>query len=301
MDRAFLEQLGLDVTEDDGVVEAELQLTSGGALNPLTRKVIERVTFTVMGDRLLYVSPPEFVGAQPINFAFLTQSSRLEDVVVQTLNDHLFQLERRTNELTRLGVSPKVDPVTLQLSAELEKAPLKFTIGASRAGQFRVTRTINDGVELTAASNQVFELSEFLDKRALEDFLYALFSDVVQPPRAPVEAPASAPGVQPSSPSTIVASADEVSVSFKLLAAAFGDAHLPPRSPLEIVVDVKIAGETLRFAAARVQGQEFRGLLAGPAGKVWAGRFELANFPGIKAFVADVAKVAPEQVEVVAA
>ena len=132
MDRAFLEQLGLDVTEDDGVVEAELELRSGQAFNPLTRTIIERVSFTVMGDRLLYVGPPEFVGAQPINVAFLSPQTRLEDLVVQTLNDHLFQLERRSNELGALGVSAKVDPASLQLTAELERPPLKFTIGASR-------------------------------------------------------------------------------------------------------------------------------------------------------------------------
>lgn len=301
MDRAFLEQLGLEVVEDDGVVEAELQLTSASAINPLTRKVIDRITFTVMGDRLLYVSPPEFVGAQPINFAFLTQASRLEDVVTQTLSDHLFQLERRTNELTRLGISPKVDPQTLQLSAELERAPLKFTLGMSRAGQFRVTRTINDGAELSAGgSNQVFELSEFLDRRALEDFLYALFADVVQPAKASTPAPAPQVEPPPASSPSIVAG-QEPGLSFKLLATAFGDAQLPSRAALEIVVDLRINGETLRFAASRVQGQEFRGLLAGPAGKVWAGRFELIVFPGIRPFVADLVQVPVEDVEVVSA
>lgn len=89
MDRAFLEGLGLKVSDSDGVVEADLELTSGLALNPLTRQVIDTVHFTVLGDRLLYVGPPEFVGAQPINLAFLTGSTRLEDLVVQTLNDHL--------------------------------------------------------------------------------------------------------------------------------------------------------------------------------------------------------------------
>ena len=184
MDRAFLEQLGLDVTEHDGVVEAELELRSGQAFNPLTRTIIERVSFTVMGDRLLYVGPPEFVGAQPINVAFLSPQTRLEDLVVQTLNDHLFQLERRSNELGALGVSAKVDPASLQLTAELERPPLKFTIGASRTGQFRLMRAVNGNSELTNATQNVFELSEFFEKRALEEFLFAFFSDIVDDPRA---------------------------------------------------------------------------------------------------------------------
>ena len=99
--------------------EAELELTSSQAINPLTRKVIDRVAFTIMGDRLLYVGPPEFVGAQPINVAFLSPSSRLEDLVVQTLNDHLYQLERRSRELTTIGLNPRVEPKSLSLTAEL--------------------------------------------------------------------------------------------------------------------------------------------------------------------------------------
>ena len=296
MDRAFLEQLGLDVTEADGVVEAELLLQGGQALNPLTRKVIDRVSFTIMGDRLLYVGPPEFVGAQPINLAYLSPNSRLEDLITQTLNDHLFQLERRSNELTALGISPRVDPGTLQLTAELEKAPLKFTIGASRTGQFRIVRTINDGVELTNAGQNVFELSEFFDKRALEDFLFALFSDVVATPEEPPQ-PAGSATIH-SSPSNLVAASSAQSLTFKELFDAFGDALLPPRSPLEVVADVNVAGQRLRFAAARVQGSTFRGMLAGPSGKIWADRFELDEFPGIKGFISELMGVPYDDVEV---
>ena len=296
MDRAFLEQLGLDVTEADGVVEAELVLQGGQALNPLTRKVIERVSFTIMGDRLLYVGPPEFVGAQPINVAYLSPNSRLEDLITQTLTDHLFQLERRSNELSALGISPRVDPSTLQLTAELEKAPLKFTIGASRTGQFRIMRTLNDGVELTNAGQNVFELSEFFDKRALEDFLFALFSDVVATPEEPPEPVGSA--TITSSPSLLVAASSAQALSFRELFDAFGDAKLPPRSPLEVVADINVKGQRLRFAAARVQGSTFRGMLAGPTGKIWADRFELDEFPGIKGFISELMGVPYDDVEV---
>ncbi len=296
MDRAFLEQLGLDVSEADGVVEAELVLTSGQALNPLTRKVIDRVSFTIMGDRLLYVGPSEFIGAQPINLAYLSPSSRLEDLIVQTLNEHLFQLERRSNELTALGLSPRVDPGTLQLTADVEKRPLKFTIGASRTGQFRIVRTLNDGIELTNAGQNVFELSEFFDKRALEDFLFALFSDVVAEPEEQ-EQPAGSATIT-SSPSGIVAASSSQSVAFRELFDAFGDALLPPRSPLEVVADVRIGAQHLRFAAARVQGRTFRGMLAGPTGKIWADRFELDDFPGIKGFISELMGVPYDDVEV---
>lgn len=302
MDRAFLEQLGLDVTDADGVIEAELELHGGQALNPLTRRTIDRIAFTVMGDRLLYVGPPEFVGAQPINLAFISAGTRLEDLVIATLNEHLFQLERRSNELTALGISPHVDPTSLQLTAELERPPLKFTIGASRTGQFRLLRAVNDGVELTNATQNVFELSEFFEKRALEEFLFAFYSDIVEDPRASLDElrkRTPEPATIKSSPTMIQALAPDSGLPFKDLFAAFGDAMIPPRSPLEVVAEVRVKGQQLRFAAARVQGNTFRGLLAGPTGKVWADRFELDDFPGIRAFVAELMSVPFDEVEVV--
>lgn len=287
MDRAFLEGLGLEVSESGGVVEAKLALSSGQAFNPLTRSAIEQVAFTVMGDRLLYVGPAEFVGAQPINLAFITPATRLEDLVVGTLNDHLFQLERRSTELTALGIPPKVDPSTLTLTADLEQEPMKFTISANRTGQFRVSRAFHDGAELTSAGGTTFELSEFRDRKALEDFLAAMFSDITGPP----------PPRKSMTPAPI---APEISLPFKLLAEAFGDAVLPPRSSLEIVADLVVRGEPVRFAAARVQGKTFRGLLAGAKGKLWADRFELNKFKGIKALVAEVMNVPADEIEVVA-
>jgi hypothetical protein len=294
MDRAFLEQLGLTVTEADGVVEAELAVSDGQAFNPLTRQPIERVSFTVMGDRLLYVGPPEFVGAQPINLAFITGATRLEDLVVNTLNEQLFQLERRSSELSAMGIPPKVDPATLQLTAELEAGPLKFVIAASRAGQFRVARVFVDGAELTGAgADTAFELSEYRDRGALLEFLLALFRDVAE--QAERDRPPSQR--QPSlTPAPVPA---EAAVPFKELAKAFGDAALPPRSTLEVLATVRVKGEALRFAAARVQGRTFRGLLAGSQGKLWADRFELEAFPGIRALVADVLKVDVDDVQVV--
>ena len=293
MDRAFLEQLGLEVKEAEGVVEAELQLTHGEAFNPLTRAPIDRVSFTVMGDRLLYVGPPEFVGALPINLAFITPATRLEELVLGTLNDHLFQLERRSKELTTLGFDPRVDPVTLQLTADVEVGPIHLTIGPTRGGQFRVVRALHEGVELAQGhegATSAFELSEFRDRRALEDFLFAMFSDAMGlPPVPPPDAPRSSPVPGP---------APEVSISFRDLIHAFGDAALPPRSPLEVLATVKVGAQELRFAAARIQGQTFRGLLAGPAGKLWSDRFELTDFRGIRALVAEVLNTSVEEVEV---
>lgn len=296
MDRAFLEQLGFDVSDAGGEIEASLLLGSWQAVNPLTRQPIGRVYFSVMDERLSYVGPPEFVGAQPINLAFLTPASRLEDLILQTFNDHLFQLERRSNELTALGLSPRVDPQTLQLTSEIERTPLTFTIAASRVGQFHISKILNNGVPVESAAMQsAFELSEFFDRRALEDFLFALCSDVVPMEERPQPV---GPATIKSTPSMLAASANQSTLAFKQLFGAFGEALVPPRSPLEVIADVRVGSQQLRFAAARVQGKTFRGLLAGPSGKIWADRFELDEFPGIKGFISELMKVPYDDVEV---
>lgn len=293
MDRAFLEQLGLEVKEADGVVEANLPLLGWQAINPLTRKTIDSCAFTVMGDRLLFVGPPEFVGAAPINLAFLSPGANLEDLVVQIFNDQLFQLERRSNELTSMGMTPRVDPSTLQLTADVERPPLKITIGANRNGQFRVMRAILDGAELTNSGQNVFELSEFFDRRALEEFLVAFYADLVEPP-----APLSRDSEPPVISGTELSPPADVTVTFKDIYEAFGEATLPPRSSLELVADVRVGERQLRFAAARVQGKTFRGLLAGPSGKIWADRFELDEFPGLRGFISTLLEVPYDDVEV---
>lgn len=285
MDRAFLEGLGLVVqVGKDGVIDAQLDLSGASAFNPLTRQQINRVTFTVRGDRLLFVAPAELVGAQPINLAYLTAATRLEDLVIQTLSTHLYQLERRSNELSAIGVSPRVDPSTLQLSAEVSRGSFTFGLSASRSGQFRVTRCVRSGVELTSGAPTVFELSEFRDRNALEDFLYAMFSDVALNAQAPARKPAEL---------------TEGSLAVLEVFRSFGDGLVPARSAIEIVAELNVRSDRYRFAAARVQGRTFRGLLAGPTGKVWAERFEIEDFAGIRALVASVLSVSLEEVEVI--
>jgi len=64
-------------------------------------------------------------------------------------------------------------------------------------------------------------------------------------------------------------------------------------------MELQVQGKTYRFAATRVAGRTFRGLLAGAQGKLWAERFELEDFPGVVRLVADLLKVSPRSVKVV--
>ncbi len=326
MDSALLEELGLDIREERGVIEATLELSSGRAINPITRKPISQVTFTVVGSRLLYVGPEEFVGAQPINLAHLPANVRLEELVVETLNEHLYQLERRSAELSSIGLSPKVDPNTLQLSAMVTRAPFQFVIGASRGGEFRITRALCSDMELTSGGVIRFELSEFRDRRALEDYLTALFADVAEvasrtpvpqavaaepltlaeaQPAVSVAAISPAVGaesspVQPGPPisPSVTVQRDESTLTVSDFFGAFGDALVPSRTALEVLCELQVGDKKLRFAAARVEGKTFRGLLAGPQGKLWAERFEVDQFPGIRALVAELLHVDIQDIEV---
>lgn len=301
MDRAFLEGLGLTVRETDGVVEAELELRSGEAINPLTRKMLDRVVFTVLGERMIAIEPPEMVGTPPIHVAHLSSVSSLEELVVKSVNDSLLQLQRRSQELSMLGLSPAVDPTTLLCGAELAVGRFQFTIGSDRMGSFRVVRVARDGVVLTNESVQPFELSEFRERPALEGYLAAMFGEVAAPPPAVAPAPAAGPSAAEAAPAPAPADGEQTAIPAGEVVAAFGtDAAFTPRCQLELVIELAVKGERYRFAAARVMGRTFRGMLAGREGKVWADRFELGEFPGIRALVCTVLKVPSDSIEVLA-
>src|SRR5581483_7274315 len=180
MERAFLENLGLTVRDADGVIEAKLELTSGQAMNPLTRQFLTHAQFTVVGDRLITIDPPELVGMPPIHLSHVHRAAALEDILVKSLNDAIMHLQRRSQELTSLGFSPRVDPASLQLTVEINVGDWQFTIGTDRLGNFRVQRAVNSGSEMTATSAHSFELSEFRERRSLETYLIAMFEGAVE-------------------------------------------------------------------------------------------------------------------------
>ncbi|EAU64351.1 hypothetical protein STIAU_6518 [Stigmatella aurantiaca DW4/3-1] len=188
-------------------------------------------------------------------------------------------MERRSAQLNALGLHPLVNPETLELSAELASGPLLFTLVADRQGFFRVGKVLRQGTPVESSAVHRFELSEFRERDVLAGYLAALFDE---PPARPLPGPLSMRGL----------------VRFSELAERFGtQAIVPPRSHLELLVQMSVNGESYRFAAARLVGRTFRGLLAGSKGKVWAERFELDDFPGIVQLVAGLLKVPPEAVK----
>lgn len=289
MDSERLRELGLTVRSTEGGLEADLEFTTNSLVNPLTRSFIQKVTFTILGDRLIALEPAELVGIAPISTSGLERMSALEEQVVSAFNDHILHLQRRSAELQTLGLSPLVDPAQLSLSAEVVSSEgLKFLIGADKRGNFRVLSAQKDGAPLDVSAGHTFELSEFRELNALAGYLTALFHE----PTADTPTPPSYQQkiATPEAPQRITYG--EVMERFTVSSV------VPPRSSLEILVELSVAGEVYRFAAARVAGRTFRGLLAGAKGKLWAERFELEDFPGVVPLVADLLRVPQEEVRV---
>jgi hypothetical protein len=287
MNPASLEALGLSVKDLGGTLEAELELITGQAVNPLTRQFISSAQFMVVGDRLIAIGPAELVGIAPIHLSHVSKSTALEDILVKSLNEAIMHLQNRSAQLSALGLSPKVDSQTLELSSDLEAPPWSFSIVSDRQGHFRVGRVAKAGAEVKLASSHGFELSEFRERKALESYLIALVSD----------RKAESPGQ--GSSSAQVAPPTELPISVHELMVAFSsNASIPERTQIEVLMELKVKDQHYRFAAARVAGRTFRGLIAGAHGKLWADRFDLTEFNGVPQLLAEVLKVPVDQIEV---
>jgi hypothetical protein len=281
MTNARLEQLGLRVEQGAAGPQAVLNLGEPSRLdNPITRKPITHITFQVARDRLTPVAPPALAGLPPIMLGAVASAEDLTQLLSSAFDEYLFHLERRSSQLHALELSPSVDPETLELSAELEAGALSFTLVADRQGNFRVARVRREGQPLAGVAQHRFELSEFRERIGLGIYLTALFEE-------------STPRLPPAATGRGLVSYSEISRAFG------GQALVPPRSSLEVLVQLSVNGEPYRFAAIRQVGRTFRGLLAGAKGKVWSERFELDDFPGVVRLVAELLQVPPEAVKAV--
>jgi len=294
MDIERLRELGLTVRESELGLEAELELQTVQLVNPLTRNFIQKATFSVLGDRLVAIDPPELVGTAPLSLAGVERLATLEDQISSAFNEHILHVQRRSSELQALGLNPKVDPQQLSLSAEVETPEgFRFLIGSDKRGNFRVVEAHKRETALDVSTGHPFELSEFRERGALVGYLIAMFHEDPAP-----DAPTQ-PSFQrrdklarPRPPPRITYG--EVMTRFS------ASALVPPRSALEILVELSVNGAVYRFAAARVAGRTFRGLLAGASGKIWAERFELDEFPGVIPLVADLLGVTQGDVTILA-
>jgi hypothetical protein len=282
-----LEQLGLRVSDGAAGMQAVLVLERQPLLNPLSRRQLKEITFSVAGELLVPIQPPELVGAAPVAIPRLTSAADLEAQVFAAFNENVQQIQRRSAQLQAMGIASRVDPGTLQLTAELEGSGHEFLLALDKRGSFRILKARRDGDEVDASAGHTFDLNEFRERSGLIGYLVALFGGEVREDHAPPRG---------------VASELEDLIGYAEIARRFGaGALIPPQSPVDVLMVLEAGGQAYRFAAARVAGRTFRGLLAGASGKLWAERFDLDDsFPGPRMLLADLLELPVSEVKVVA-
>lgn len=282
--RERLAELGLRVKAEESGTQAVLSLEKYPLLNPLTRRALKEVVFSVSGDRLLASAPPEVVGIAPIPISRLATAADLEAQVHAAFNEVVLQLQRRSAQLQAMGIQSRVEPGTMQLGAELEGSGHEFQIAMDKRGGFRVLKARRGSEALDVSAGHTFDLAEFRERAGLIGYLVALFGGEVQADHAP--------------PRGAAAELENL-ISYAELSRRLGaGAMIPPHSPADVLMVLEAGGQAYRFAAARVAGRTFRGLLAGASGKLWAERFELDDFPGPKALLAGLLQLPESEVRV---
>lgn len=276
-----IEQLGLKVEKSSQGTQATLELGARYSLeNPVTHQRITHITFQVLDEQLI-PRAPAVVALPPLLLSVVEVPDDIALLVNNAFQEYLAHIERRSTQLLALGLQPIVDPETLELTAELDSGVTSFVLVMDRLGNFRLGRAQRLGEVLMGRATHRFELSEFREREALAGYLSALIDESQAMRQA-----TSSSGV----------------VRFSELAALLGpEAMVPPQASLEMLVKLTVNGEPYRFAASRLVGRTFRGLLAGTKGMVWAERFELDTFTGIVPLVARLLHVPVEQVKLTGA
>ncbi|HVE81584.1 MAG TPA: hypothetical protein VND93_02000, partial [Myxococcales bacterium] len=253
-------------------------------LNPQSRRQLKEITFSEARDRLVAIHPPEVVGIAPIDIQRLSSALDLETQVHAAFNENVMQIQRRSAQLQAMDIQSRVEPGTLQLTAELDGSGHEFLIALDKRGICRVLRARRGEEELDTSAGHTFDLAEFRERAGLIGYLVALFGGEVHDDHAPPRG---------------AASELENLISYAELARLLGEGGLiPPHSPVDILMVLEAGGQAYRFAAARVTGRTFRGLLAGASGKLWAERFELQGFPGPRKLLADLLQLPESEVRV---
>lgn len=300
MNEQRLEQLGFTVSGSGDEAEISAELLSP-LLNPLTREFIDRVEFRMHKGRLVPTAPPALAGLPPQPLVGMEKLSDFESQLRAEFDRAVMQLQRRSAELQALGLQPEVDPNTLEVRAEITTPSLWVRVAADKQGNFLVKEARRGETTLELPANIRFDVSEFREGQALIAYLETLVMELsgqveVQSEPAP-PAPRQAPAPQAKSPAAPDQSAVVRPLSLGDLTDRFGArAVVPQKTPVEIVADLRVGEDRYRFAASRVLGRTFRGLLAGPRGKVWADRFELDEFPGVVELVARELEISKDEV-----
>ncbi len=264
-----LAQLGLTVQEGAAGPEVVLPLQRS-VVNPLTRRLVPAVTLAVAEELLIPVDPPELVGLPPLSVDAATEAPELEARLLAGFEEHVERLQAMASRLEALGLTPCVEPGSLEVRAEAQVGGMRLLLGGDKQGKLRILEVHRAGALLRTEVGAPFALGQFPDAAALQAHLSSLLGEATAP---------------------------RTGLGYGELAERFGPAaRVPPASALEVVCDFTVRGQRYRFVAARVRGRTFRGLLAGPDGKKWADHFQLEDFAGVADVAARALGVSPGDV-----
>ncbi len=267
-----LQGLGLSI---DGSTAA-FELGASRLLNPLSRRFIDSVTFLVLPEGLAIQEPSALRGTPPFGIEDLDSTQKLAERVARAFESRLLEAQRASVELQSLGLAARVDPESIQVELELDSGEDHFQLVSAGPGRMEVRGATRKGKALVVPPGASLEIGRFQDPAGLVGYVSALFAEEGKP----------TPVVQQR-------------ISFDELRDLFGgSAGVPLAGALELTVDVVVGGKPFRFAAARLKGRLFRGLLANSEGKIWAERFALDDFPGVRPLVASLLNVAIDDVQV---
>jgi hypothetical protein len=279
-----LSALGIPVRlgADRETLEGELAF-GGRVLHPVTGQPLPRARFVVVGhDHLRFLDPP-LSALGEVNFHEHERAPALEAGVAQAIALRGAALQDVAARMRALRLEATLDGERLAVRAVLKTATHAFEIlGAPEA--VRVSRVAPVGGKPfeVAAEFPSLELPEFQTPAELEIYLVNAVARMQAAPQ-----PLAAPAAEAVPASLVATPPPRNALTLATLARMFGeDAVLAPNALVELVQEFVHGNTRYRFVATREVGTRFKGRLIGPAGDVWADRFELADFPGTRELVA---------------
>src|SRR5215472_12595772 len=176
MEAERLARLGLTVQEGAAGPEVVLPLQRS-VVNPLTRKAMPTVTLALAEELLIPVDPPELVGLPPLAVDSVTEAPELEERLLAGFDAHVAQLQSMASTLEALGLSPCVEPGSLEVRAEAEVGGLRILLCGDKQGRFRIKEVRRAGLLLRSEVGAPFLPGQFADSAAFQAHLSSLVCD----------------------------------------------------------------------------------------------------------------------------
>src|SRR5215470_13845007 len=180
MEAERLAQLGLTVHEGAAGPEVVLPLQRS-VVNPLTRRAVPSVTLALAEELLIPVDPPELVGLPPLAVDSVNEAPELEERLRAGFDAHVARLQTMASMLESLGLSPCVEPGSLEVRAEAQVGGLRVLLGGDKQGRLRVIEVHRAGALLRSDVGPAFALGQFPDAPSLQAFLVSLVTETAAP------------------------------------------------------------------------------------------------------------------------